>query len=219
MKAPSSPALEEKPESGFASGKGTPRISTQIESKLVEITLLLGKVDHDLHRGDMEKEKNGIVRKASRRDLHEKKRQTDRIVSETRVSKKQTAETYGRISSDAMPSGKVLSSDRPGEKRLPVSPAGEKEQEEKDDHGLTPSSTGLLPALKELIVNVEGSILSTEKDMAGETRSLLAEIPSRRYGFFYNQLQKLAPVKKPVPTFQPENGDTIQVKILFTDHP
>jgi len=219
MKAPRSPALKEKPESGVVPGKGTPLIATEKESKPLEITLLMGKVNHGLYKGDMERERTGAARKASRQGLDEKKRQTGHIVSGTRASKTHTAETYGGISSDGMPSGKSLSSDRPREKRLPVSAAGEMDQEEKDDLGLIPSLPGVLPALKELIVSAEGSVLSTETGMEGETRSLLAEIPLRRYGFFYNNLKKLAPVKKPVPTVQPESGDTIRVRILFKNHP
>jgi hypothetical protein len=72
----------------------------------------------------------------------------------------------------------------------------------------------MLLSVKELIKHVEGTVVSLKYDEeTQQLRTIHAEIPSRNYPFFYQELTRLAPLRAPPQAISEEDQETIPVRI------
>lgn len=70
--------------------------------------------------------------------------------------------------------------------------------------------------VKNLIGLVDGKVVSIEyEEQTGQPRSIRAEIPSKSYDSFSEELGRLALLQAPVPTISDRDEDTIQLRIRF----
>jgi hypothetical protein len=72
----------------------------------------------------------------------------------------------------------------------------------------------MLSSVRELIKHVEGTVVSLEYDEeTQQLRTIHAEIPSRNYPVFYEELTRLAPLQAPPQAISEEDQETIPVRI------